>query len=83
MASRCTQDDSTYVNGRGIRRVTYWNGYNGSTFVLSYAAQQEDRCGRLRRHLCSGRLESVEWRANFPICEVKEKVRMWRRRNLS
>ncbi|MGB1931068.1 MAG: endo-polygalacturonase [Mariniblastus sp.] len=30
-----TQDDSTYVNGRGIRRVTYWNDYNGSTFVLS------------------------------------------------
>lgn len=30
-----TQDDSSYVNGRGIRRVTYWNDYNGSTFVLS------------------------------------------------
>ena len=30
-----TQDDCTYVNGRGIRRVTYWNDYNGSTFVLS------------------------------------------------
>lgn len=30
-----TQDDSTYVNGRGIRRVTYWNDFNGSTFVLS------------------------------------------------
>lgn len=30
-----TQDDSTYVNGRGIRRVTYWNDGNGSTFVLS------------------------------------------------
>ena len=30
-----TQDDSTYVNGRGIRRVTYWNDSNGSTFVLS------------------------------------------------
>jgi len=30
-----TQDDSTYVNGRGIRRVTYWNDWNGSTFVLS------------------------------------------------
>jgi hypothetical protein len=30
-----TQDDSTYVNGRGIRRVVYWNDYNGSTFVLS------------------------------------------------
>jgi len=30
-----TQDDSTYVNGRGIRRVVYWNDANGSTFVLS------------------------------------------------
>ncbi|MEO1616236.1 MAG: endo-polygalacturonase [Planctomycetota bacterium] len=30
-----TQDDSCYVNGRGIRRVTYWNDYNGSSFVLS------------------------------------------------
>ena len=30
-----TQDDSCYVNGRGIRRVTYWNDYNGSAFVLS------------------------------------------------
>ena len=30
-----TQDDSTYVNGRGIRRVVYWQDGNGSTFVLS------------------------------------------------
>lgn len=30
-----TQDDASYVNGRGIRRVTYWNDYNGSVFVLS------------------------------------------------
>lgn len=30
-----TQDDSMYVNGRGIRRVTFWNDYNGSTFVLT------------------------------------------------
>lgn len=30
-----TQDDSTYVNGRGIRRVVYWNDANGSAFVLS------------------------------------------------
>ena len=30
-----TQDDSTYVNGRGIRRVVFWNDANGSTFVLT------------------------------------------------
>ena len=30
-----TQDDSTYVNGRGIRRVVYWQDCNGSTFVMS------------------------------------------------
>ena len=30
-----TQDDSTYVNGRGIRRVVYWQDANGSTFVLT------------------------------------------------
>ena len=30
-----TQDDSLYVNGRGIRRVTTWNDMNGSSFVLS------------------------------------------------
>ena len=30
-----TQDDSTYVNGQGIRRVVYWQDSNGSTFVLS------------------------------------------------
>lgn len=30
-----TQDDSMYVNGRGINRVTFWNDYNGSTFVLT------------------------------------------------
>ena len=29
-----TQDDSTYVNGRGIRRVVYWEDINGATFVL-------------------------------------------------
>ena len=29
-----TQDDSTYVNGRGIRRVVYWEDSNGATFVL-------------------------------------------------
>ena len=30
-----TQDDCAYVNGRGIRRVTFWNDYNGSALVLS------------------------------------------------
>lgn len=30
-----TQDDSMYVSGRGIRRVTCWNDANGSSFVLS------------------------------------------------
>ena len=30
-----TQDDATYVNGRGVRRVVYWQDVNGSTFVLS------------------------------------------------
>ena len=36
-----TQDDSTYVNGRGIRRVTYWNDCNGSTFDLSSLPNRE------------------------------------------
>lgn len=31
-----TQDDSCYVtSGRGIRRTTYWNDWNGSAFVLT------------------------------------------------
>ncbi|MFC5457686.1 endo-polygalacturonase [Prosthecobacter fluviatilis] len=30
-----TQDDSLYVNGRGIRRCVLWNDANGSSFVLS------------------------------------------------
>ena len=30
-----TQDDATYVKGRGVRRVVYWQDVNGSTFVLS------------------------------------------------
>ncbi len=30
-----TQDDCVYVNGRGIRRVTFWTDANGSAFVLS------------------------------------------------
>ena len=36
-----TQDDSTYVNGRGIRRVVYWNDHNGSTFVLTATPNRE------------------------------------------
>ena len=30
-----TQDDCIYVNGRGIRRVSFWTDANGSAFVLS------------------------------------------------
>jgi len=29
------------VNGRGIRRVTFWNDWNGSTFVLSALPNRE------------------------------------------
>jgi len=29
-----TQDDAVYVNGRGMRRVVFWNDANGSTFYL-------------------------------------------------
>ena len=36
-----TQDDSTYVNGQGIRRVVYWQDSNGSTFVLSPLGGEE------------------------------------------
>jgi hypothetical protein len=38
-----TQDDSLYVNGRGIRRVVLWNDANGSSFVLSSIAQVRGR----------------------------------------
>ena len=31
-----TQDDSSYVGGRGMRRVVFWQDSNGSTFVLSH-----------------------------------------------
>ena len=31
-----TQDDSSYISGRGIKSVIYWNDSNGSTFVLSH-----------------------------------------------
>jgi hypothetical protein len=34
-----TQDDSLYVNGRGIRRCVLWNDANGSSFVLSSLQQ--------------------------------------------
>ena len=29
-------DDSTYVGGRGMKRVVIWNDSNGSSFVLSH-----------------------------------------------
>jgi hypothetical protein len=38
-----TQDDSTYVNGRGLRRLVLWNDANGSSFVLSSLPQLSDR----------------------------------------
>jgi len=38
-----TQDDSLYVNGRGIRRTVLWNDYNGSSFVLSGLPQLTNR----------------------------------------
>ena len=37
-----TQDDGTYVNGPGIRRVVYWNDCNGSTFVLTPIGSDDD-----------------------------------------
>jgi len=30
-----TQDDSSYANGLGMRRVVFWQDSNGSTFVLT------------------------------------------------
>ena len=36
-----TQDDSTYVDGAGIRRVVYWQDGNGSTFVLSPMGKED------------------------------------------
>lgn len=38
-----TQDDSLYVNGRGIRRCVLWNDANGSSFVLSSLHQLDGR----------------------------------------
>lgn len=38
-----TQDDSTYVNGRGMRRLVLWNDANGSSFVLSALPQLTGR----------------------------------------
>ena len=38
-----TQDDSLYVNGRGIRRCVLWNDANGSSFVLSSIPKLGDR----------------------------------------
>ena len=31
-----TQDDASYVTGRGIKRVVFWKDSNGSTFKLSH-----------------------------------------------
>ena len=31
-----TQDDSSYVGGRGMRRIVYWQDSNGSSFVFSH-----------------------------------------------
>lgn len=38
-----TQDDSLYVNGRGIRRTVVWNDANGSAFVLSSVSKLNGR----------------------------------------
>ena len=38
-----TQDDSLYVQGRGIRRTVLWNDANGSSFVLSGLSSLADR----------------------------------------
>ena len=35
-----TQDDASYVGGRGMRRVVFWQDSNGSTFVMSHIGQQ-------------------------------------------
>ncbi|MFK7740024.1 MAG: endo-polygalacturonase [Planctomycetota bacterium] len=37
------QDDCVYVNGRGMRGLTFWNDANGSTFVLSSVGFVGDR----------------------------------------
>ena len=34
-----TQDDSSYVGGRGMRRVVFWQDWNGSTFVMSHIGE--------------------------------------------
>ena len=31
-----TQDDSSYVGGRGMRRVVFWQDSNGASFVLHH-----------------------------------------------
>ena len=33
------QDDSSYIGGRGMRRVVFWQDSNGSTFVMSHIGQ--------------------------------------------
>ena len=45
-----TQDDSSYVGGRGMRRVVFWQDSNGSTFVLSHIGK-----GRVHLILLQGR----------------------------
>ena len=36
-----TQDDSSYVNGRGMRRVVFWQDSNGSTFVMTQLGAED------------------------------------------
>ena len=33
-------DDSTYVSGKGMKRVVIWNDSNGSSFVLSHIGSE-------------------------------------------
>ena len=36
-----TQDDSSYVNGKGMKRIVFWQDSNGSTFVLTRLGSDE------------------------------------------
>ena len=31
-----TQDDSSYVNGKGMKRIVFWQDSNGASFVLNH-----------------------------------------------